>query len=100
MQNVANYTNNPETAAITLEHVWLGWRDRIALRDITDQFNSGSLTAIVGPNGAGKSTLVKGIMGVISPMRGKFYYQTCKHPILLICHKPPNSIVAFQLVFT
>ncbi|HLS51443.1 MAG TPA: metal ABC transporter ATP-binding protein [Burkholderiaceae bacterium] len=71
MQNVANYTNNPKAAAITLEHVWLGWRDRIALRDITGQFNSGSLTAIVGPNGAGKSTLVKGIMGVISPMRGK-----------------------------
>jgi zinc/manganese transport system ATP-binding protein len=59
------------SAPIVLDQVCLGWRDRIALRDVTGVFESGSLTAVVGPNGAGKSTLVKGIMGLISPLRGQ-----------------------------
>lgn len=55
---------------IELDQVSLGWRDRIAVRDVTGAFERGSLTAIVGPNGAGKSTLIKGIMGILSPVRG------------------------------
>jgi len=57
-------------AVIELDQVSLGWRDRIAVRDVSGVFRRGSLTAIVGPNGAGKSTLVKGIMGTLSPLRG------------------------------
>lgn len=57
-------------AVIELDQVSLGWRDRIAVRDVSGSFERGSLTAIVGPNGAGKSTLIKGIMGVLSPVRG------------------------------
>lgn len=56
--------------AIELQQVWLGWRDRIALRDISGGFVPGSLTAIIGPNGAGKSTLIKGIAGRLNPIRG------------------------------
>ncbi|WP_139161973.1 ATP-binding cassette domain-containing protein, partial [Acinetobacter baumannii] len=55
---------------IELEHVALGWKDKIALRDISGCFNRGSLTAIVGPNGAGKSTLLKGLTGQINPLKG------------------------------
>jgi len=55
---------------IALDQVSLGWRDRIAVRDVTGAFSCGSLTAIVGPNGAGKSTLIKGITGLLSPLRG------------------------------
>jgi zinc/manganese transport system ATP-binding protein len=58
-------------AVIELDQVWLGWRDRVAVRDVSGAFPRGSLTAIVGPNGAGKSTLIKGIMGLVSPLRGK-----------------------------
>ena len=57
-------------AAIELDQVSLGWRDRVAVRDVTGAFRRGSLTALVGPNGAGKSTLIKGIMGQLSPLRG------------------------------
>lgn len=57
-------------AVIALDQVSLGWRDRIAVRDVTGAFRRGSLTAIVGPNGAGKSTLIKGITGLVSPLRG------------------------------
>ncbi|CAM5530376.1 metal ABC transporter ATP-binding protein [Eoetvoesiella caeni] len=56
---------------IELDQVALGWRDRVALRDVTGQFQRGSLTAVVGPNGAGKSTLIKGLMGTLSPLRGQ-----------------------------
>src|SRR5690554_6374169 len=58
-------------AVIELDQVCLGWRDRVAVRDVTGSFERGSLTAIVGPNGAGKSTLIKGIMGLVSPVRGR-----------------------------
>src|SRR5690606_29619910 len=58
-------------AVIELDQVSLGWRDRVAVRDVSGAFARGSLTAIVGPNGAGKSTLIKGIMGMVSPLRGR-----------------------------
>lgn len=57
-------------AIIELDHVSLGWRDRVAVREVSGQFEPGSMTAIVGPNGAGKSTLLKGLMGYLSPVRG------------------------------
>lgn len=56
---------------IELEHISLGWRDKIAIRDISGQFLQGGLYAVVGPNGAGKSTLLKGIMGEIAPVQGQ-----------------------------
>lgn len=57
-------------AVIALDQVSLGWRGRVAVRDLSGQFAPGSLTAIVGPNGAGKSTLIKGMMGLLAPLRG------------------------------
>jgi len=60
-----------DAAAIELDQVSLGWRDRVAVRDVSGAFGRGTLTAIVGPNGAGKSTLLKGIMGVLNPLRGE-----------------------------
>lgn len=58
-------------SAIELRQVWLGWRDRIAVRDANGIFTQGSLTAVVGPNGAGKSTLIKAMAGRLSPVRGR-----------------------------
>ena len=58
-------------AAIELEEVCLGWRDKMAVRDLSGRFIKGSLTAVVGPNGAGKSTLLRGIMGWVSPLAGR-----------------------------
>lgn len=57
--------------AIELDDVCLGWRDKMAVRDLTGRFPEGSLTAVVGPNGAGKSTLLRGIMGWLSPLAGR-----------------------------
>src|SRR5690554_441506 len=57
--------------AIELDEVCLGWRDKVAVRDLSGCFPKGSLTAVVGPNGAGKSTLLRGIMGLVSPLAGR-----------------------------
>lgn len=68
---VANDVTTPSRPpTIELDQLYLGWRDRLAVRDVSGVFEHGSMTAIVGPNGAGKSTLIKGIMGQISPVRG------------------------------
>lgn len=61
------------TALIELDHLSLGWRDKVAIRDISGQFLQGGLYALVGPNGAGKSTLLKGLMGQITPIHGKIH---------------------------
>src|SRR5699024_680271 len=65
----AMHTTDP-APAIQLDQLYLGWRDRLAVRDVSGVFQRGSMTAIVGPNGAGKSTLLRGIMGQVSPIRG------------------------------
>lgn len=57
--------------AIELHELWLGWHDRIALRDVSGHFTQGTLTALVGPNGAGKSTLLKSLDGRLSALRGR-----------------------------
>jgi len=63
-------TVGERTPAIELEEVSLGWRDKVAVRELSGCFPEGSLTAVVGPNGAGKSTLLRGIMGWVSPLAG------------------------------
>lgn len=60
-----------QPAVIELDQVSLGWRGRVAVRDISGAFQRGSLTAVVGPNGAGKSTLLKGIVGLLNPLKGR-----------------------------
>jgi len=57
-------------AMIALDQLSLGWRGRVAVREVSGVFAPGSLTAVVGPNGAGKSTLMKGILGLVTPLRG------------------------------
>lgn len=59
------------SAAIQLDQLSLGWRDKVAVRDVSGEFTRAGLYAIVGPNGAGKSTLLKGITGQLNPLRGK-----------------------------
>ena len=41
-----------------------------AVRDVTLEFPTGSVTAVVGDNGAGKSTFMKMLCGVLTPDHG------------------------------
>ena len=45
----------------------------VANDNVSLEFNSGKIYALLGENGAGKSTLVKILSGVIIPDEGKIY---------------------------
>lgn len=55
---------------VKLDKVSVKYGRITALREVSGNFNAGSLTAIAGPNGAGKSTLLKVIAGVAKPTLG------------------------------
>jgi zinc/manganese transport system ATP-binding protein len=57
-------------ACVTVRDLTVGYRERIAIEDLSGIFAAGSLTAIVGANGAGKTTLLHAIAGLVTPRRG------------------------------
>lgn len=44
--------------------------DHHVLKNLSLEFPSGSVTAVIGPNGSGKTTLMKSILGLVSPNEG------------------------------
>ncbi len=46
-----------------------------ALRSATLELRAGEVLGLVGDNGAGKSTLIKMLSGVVSPDRGRLFFQ-------------------------
>lgn len=63
---------------IELKNVSLGYEKDIILKNINLEIEDSDFICIVGPNGSGKSTLVKGILGLIKPMKGKITYNGLK----------------------
>jgi len=61
------------TEGIRFEHVSFAYpgTDRLALTDVSVQFQPGSVVAIVGENGAGKTTLVKLLCRLYQPTSGR-----------------------------
>ncbi|PWT90843.1 MAG: ABC transporter [Proteobacteria bacterium] len=55
---------------MTLRHLTLGYREHVAIKDLSGTFAAGSLTAIVGANGAGKTTLLHAVSGFLAPRQG------------------------------
>ncbi|HET7636610.1 MAG TPA: metal ABC transporter ATP-binding protein [Candidatus Limnocylindria bacterium] len=56
--------------AVGLADVNAGYRNRVALENVSVTIPRGSLVAIFGPNGGGKSTLLKVIAGLLRPWSG------------------------------
>ncbi len=63
---------------ITLKNLSLGYEHNIVIKDLNLEINKGDFICIVGPNGSGKSTLIKGILGLIKPIKGKVIYHDLK----------------------
>lgn len=65
------FEGRSESVAIAFENVLLGYDQKPVLWDIDLQMMRSRVTTLLGPNGCGKTTLLKGICGLIRPMRGK-----------------------------
>ena len=63
---------------IELKNLTLGYDKDIILKNINMSIEENDFICIVGPNGSGKSTLVKGILGLIKPIKGKVVYNGLK----------------------
>ena len=63
---------------ISLKNLSLGYDNKVVLSNINIDIEEDDFICIVGPNGSGKSTLVKGILGLIKPMKGKVIYHNLK----------------------
>ena len=58
---------------IELENFTIGYQQRFLLKDVSTQFPSKSLTALIGRNGCGKSTLLKTICRLSDNYRGEIF---------------------------
>jgi iron complex transport system ATP-binding protein len=56
---------------IRLKNIFVGYNQRIVLKDISFNINRGDFLGIIGPNGSGKSTLIRAISRVLKPFSGK-----------------------------
>ena len=63
---------------IEIKNLTLGYDKDVILKHINMDIEEKDFICIVGPNGSGKSTLVKGILGLIKPMKGKVIYNGLK----------------------
>jgi zinc/manganese transport system ATP-binding protein len=70
MSETSNQDETVRGGCVTLRHLTVGYRERVAVEDVSGIFAAGSLTAIVGANGAGKSTLLHAIAGLVALRHG------------------------------
>jgi phospholipid/cholesterol/gamma-HCH transport system ATP-binding protein len=60
---------------IAVENLSLGYADKTVLENVNLQFLSGTITVIMGGSGQGKSTLLKGLIGLLPPIKGRILYE-------------------------
>ena len=59
---------------LELKSVYAGYKEEIILNDISFEVFDDDFIGIIGPNGGGKTTLLKGILGLIKPIKGSVEY--------------------------
>lgn len=61
-------------ALITCEKACFAYEGRSIIHNLDLQIERGEYLCIIGENGSGKSTLIKGLLGLLAPVRGKVSY--------------------------
>lgn len=56
---------------LTCKNVSFGYENIIAISDVSFSLNEGEYLCVVGENGSGKSTLMKGLLGLLKPLKGE-----------------------------
>ncbi len=59
---------------ITLEHVFAGYEEKVALQNVSLEVFDHDFLGVIGPNGGGKTTLMRVILGMLKPFSGKVSY--------------------------
>lgn len=67
---------------IELKNITLGYENHIVLKNINIDIDEKDFLCIVGPNGSGKSTLIKGILGLIKPIKGEVRFNNLKQTFI------------------
>ena len=70
-----NENDNNTDAHITVTDLTMAYGDFVVQRDLTFTINRGDIFIIMGGSGCGKSTLLRHMVGLISPAKGKVYYE-------------------------
>lgn len=58
-------------AAVSVQHVYMDFKKKTVLEDVTHDFEEGKIHGVIGNNGSGKTVLMKCICGFLIPTRGK-----------------------------
>lgn len=73
------------------QNVTMSYDAHIVVNNISFDLDRGDYLCIVGENGSGKSTLVKGILGLLKPMKGNIVFNGIKQT--QIGYLPQQTIV-------
>ena len=66
----------------------VGYRDLLAVRDVSFTVQRGEVVSLIGSNGAGKSTILRAIAGLLRPRRGE----------ILLDNEPIHLAHAYDIV--
>jgi branched-chain amino acid transport system ATP-binding protein len=73
---------------LSVNEVSVGYKELLAIHEVSFEVRKGEVVSLVGSNGAGKSTIIKTIAGLLHPKKGEIYFN--KEPIH---NTPPYEIV-------
>jgi len=59
---------------LACENVTFGYDNKKVIEDFSIEIKAGDYWCVVGENGVGKSTLIKGMLGLLKPMKGTIRY--------------------------
>ena len=76
------FSHEAGETVLSLHHITKTYPGVIALQDVSLDFRSGEVHALLGENGAGKSSLIKTIAGAITPDSGEMVYGNQTFPSL------------------
>ena len=73
---------------LSVHEISVGYKELLAIHEVSFEVRQGEVVSLVGSNGAGKSTLIKTVAGLLHPKSGEIYFN--QEPIHTT---PPYEIV-------